>query len=176
MTVLLRQAGVEGHDGLASTTVNTLLEALDDGRPKLLKKLKELGLEPLSARQKVANLVGRFARTGRFDGENAKSESDITQPDGPAPPGACTVSVRCAGALRGECCPLNGKLRNSVVHTKASTVAEFYDELQRERGYAMGLSNVRISVKGTMLDVSEAAATKVTDGMQIMILGPNRGG
>jgi hypothetical protein len=175
---LLQHAGMDGsHAGLSGTTVEALLDSLADGRPRLLSKLKDLGLEPLAARQRVANLLGKFARTGSFDaGESAKASDEISQPAGPPPPGAYTVSVRCAGALGGDCCPLNGKLRNSVVYTKAATVAELYDELQAARGYAMGLSNVRVSVHGTMLDVSEAATTKVTDGMQMMILGPNRGG
>ena len=178
---LLQHAGVQDVDraALSGTTFDTLVQQLSAGRPRLISSLKELGVEPLTARQKIANALGRYIRTGTFAAggatESTATESTI-EPIGPAPPGAKTVSVRCAGALGGELCPLNNKLRNTVVHTKASTVGDFYKELQAARGYAMDLLNVRIGVHGTMLDVDEVAETRITDGMSIMILGPNRGG
>ena len=178
MDALLEQAGVDDRSVLSVTDLDALLQQLDAGRPRLLSFLKELGVQPLGARQRIANALGRYVRTGSFvaRGESSAAEQDAAEPIGPAPPGASTVFVRCAGALGGELCPLNGKLRNTTVHTKASTVGEFYEELRAARGYAMDLRNVRISVHSSMLDVDEVAQTRVTDGMSIMILGPNRGG
>ena len=101
---------------------------------------------------------------------------------GPAPAGSVTVHVRCVGALGGELCPLNGKLRNTRVHTSAPTVRQLYDELQEKRGYAMGFTNVRVATsassngsRGQMLDSSDGSEP-VCDGMTLMIIGPNRGG
>ena len=67
-------------------------------------------------------------------------------------------------------------MRNSVVYTQCSTVRELYDELQRDRGYALGFENVRVSVAGSMMDAAQAADSKIVDGMNLAFLGPNRGG
>ena len=53
---------------------------------------------------------------------------------------------------------------------------ELYDELQRDRGYALGFENVRVSVAGSMMDAAQAADSKIVDGMNLGFLGPNRGG
>jgi hypothetical protein len=176
----LPELGEQMRAGGAS--LQTLLEELTEGRPRLLSSLKALGVESLAARQKLANLLGKYARHGSFDqaggSEGGESAGDI----GPAPPGSVTVHVRCAGALGGDLCPLNGKLRNASVHTSAKTVRQLYDELRAARGYAMEFGNVRIaasssssSSQGQMLDAGDGSEP-VTDGMSLMIIGPNRGG
>lgn len=181
LTVLCEAAGApEDVSDLRSAgiTFASLHATLtDEGRPALLAFLKGAGVSVLSRRQAIANALQRHARTGSFTsgGPTTSSSNEEVDP-GPAPPGSVTVNIKCSGALGGDNCPLDGKLRSSRVHTTAATVGEFYNELQRSRGYAMGFDSVRVGIVGEMLDPGEAASRRVSDGMSLSIIGPNRGG
>ena len=183
LTVLCAAADASSEDvsalRSAGITFASLNATLDEGRPALLTLLKGAGVAVLSHRQAIANALQRHARTGSFtSGGPATTSSNAFEAvdPGPAPPGSVTVTIKCSGALGGDNCPLDGKLRSSRVHTTASTVRELYDELQRSRGYAMGFDSVRVGIQGEMLDPGEAASRGVSDGMSLSVIGPNRGG
>ena len=76
MDALLEQAGVDDRSVLSVTDLDALLQQLDAGRPRLLSFLKELGVQPLGARQRIANALGRYVRTGSFvaRGESSAAE------------------------------------------------------------------------------------------------------
>ncbi len=169
LTSTLRAAGI---------TLDSLLKTLEDGRPQLLALLKTAGVSSLASRQATANALQRYVRTGSFaaGGNEASSADASTDDPGPAPPGSITITLRCAGALGGENCPLNGKFRSSRVHTKASTVSAFFEEVKAARGYVVDFGSVRASVEGVALDPGEAADKRLQDGMALMFFGPNRGG
>ena len=89
------------------------------------------------------------------------------------------MRVRCAGALGGENCPLNGKFRQATVHTSAETVGALYEELKRKRGYALDFSSINATLAGVRIDPGEAESTQkalLSDGQQVTFVGPNRGG
>ena len=180
--------GLLHHTGLSSLELNaqvSLTELVDlhsIGRPKLLQRLKELGVDSLSARQTLANAIGRFRRDGTFSQAHAEARREASAAAAapaetqPVPPGHSSVNVRCAGNLGGDCCPGKGHLRNTAVHTATKTLQAFYEELKRTRGYTLNFSQLRVSVDGTMTDLSEAAKTPVRDGMNCFFIGPNNGG
>jgi hypothetical protein len=173
LAVVLQQAG---QSECAATlrdhgvTLSMLQDLYSKGRPRLLGDLKDLGVSKLASRQAIANALGKMQRSV------SESVGDSESPSGPAPPGYLSVSLRMTGALGGDNCPLNGVLRNSVVYTQSRTVRELYDELQRDRGYAMGFESVRVSLAGSMMDAAQAAEAEIVDGMNLAFLGPNRGG
>jgi hypothetical protein len=179
LSLLLHTAGAAEYVSTlrnAGATLSSLQATLEDGRPALLAALKSLGVGALPSRQSIANALQRFARTGAF--RHVTVVEDGAQDPGPAPAGSITIAVRCAGVLGGDNCPLNGKLRESFVHTvKDTSVRRFYDELKIARGYAMEFGNVRVSVSGVTVDPGEADRKRLTeDGTSVIIVGPNRGG
>ena len=154
-------------------TLGSLNDILATSRPKLLSSLKDLGVTSLSKRQAVANALQKLNRNATEGGSN--SDQNNADP-GPAPPGSITVNVKVAGVLGGENCPLNNKLRQSRVHTKASSVRELFDELAANRGYTMTFDSVRVSVDGAFVDVAEASGRTLNAEMTLIFVGPNRGG
>ena len=146
-----------------------------EGRPKLLARLKDTGLDRLPVRQAVANAVGKYLREGVAVANNEAQGSDGMLPS-ERPAGSMLINLRCVGTLGGENCPGNGKLRQTTVYTLSPNVLGLYDELTRVRGYTQGYVNVRVSVSGKMLDAAEAAERKLEDGMSINFIGPNNGG
>ena len=148
---VLQQAGLGDHASslhAAGLSLGHAEDLLEQGRPALLMALKSAGVNSLSARQNVANALGKF-----FRNRGAPSEAPSKNALGPAPPGSATVIVRCAGALGGDSCPLNGVLRQSTVHTAAASVQALYEELRQQRGYAMEFSNVRVSLNLSLIHI-----------------------
>ena len=81
-----------------------------------------------------------------------------------------------AGALGGDNCPLNGKYRNTTVHTAQTTVRGLYEELKAKRGYVMDFGSLNVSVQGKQIDVSAASNAELCHGISVNCVGPNRGG
>ena len=185
LAVLCEMSGLKDHIMVlrdAGITLPTLAAMhQEQGRPKVLKALKEAGISSLTARQSIANAVGKFSRTGCCGDATDESIAGSTDSIGPAPPGSVTVHVRAAGAMGGDNCPLNGKFRNTTLHTAAPTVKVLFEELRAARGYQLDYSNVRVSISGaqaqhSMVDADMVASTPITEGLQVMLIGPNRGG
>ena len=59
-------------------------------------------MSSLSTRQKIANTLAKFQRTGTFGAAESAADSSTADDIGPPPPGSITVAVRCAGALGGD--------------------------------------------------------------------------
>jgi hypothetical protein len=118
LAVLLSMAGATEHLPAlreAGATLESLLASLEEGRPKLLSTLKNLGVGSLSARQAIANALAKFVRSGGFTDVQSSAAAASTDP-GPAPPGSITVNVRCAGALGGDKCALPCPTLSPLAH------------------------------------------------------------
>lgn len=67
----------EATHSLSSLTLADAIRLYAQGRPKLLTRLKQLGVQPLSRRQAVANLVGKRAGLKAWRGDNIIKPSDV---------------------------------------------------------------------------------------------------